>query len=101
MATKSPSYTTCAVCHAVWRLVPVKEAKWTAVYDVLTGQLIRGVPFYKPGASCTFRGRKHDWVINAAHRKVCIACGMAARVTSFYRFAKEAGLLGRRGARAA
>lgn len=40
------------------------------------------------------RGQKHLWVLNSAHRKVCLNCGMNVKVTSFYRFAADVGLLG-------
>ena len=65
----------------------------TVVYDSITGVYIHRVPIYVPGASCKLNGRKHDWVLNAAHRKVCIGCGLVSRAASFYKFAADASLL--------
>jgi len=66
--------------------------QWTMVYDTITGVYIDRVPL-QLAKSCTKKSppEKHVWVLNTAHHKVCINCGMVGRVTSFYEFALEAG----------
>lgn len=69
--------------------------KWTIVYDTITGVYIDRVPIYKRGNTCKRRGLHHLWVLNTIHNKMCIRCGMKESITSYYKFALEAGLLPR------
>lgn len=65
----------------------------TVVYDTITGLYIERVPIYELGNSCALHGQRHVWVLNSRHKKVCILCGLASRITSFYEFAIDVGLL--------
>jgi hypothetical protein len=69
----------------------------TVVYDAITGRYIERVPIYKAGDSCAKSGRRHVWILNSAHKKVCIRCGLVSRITSFYKFAMEVGILDSKG----
>jgi hypothetical protein len=75
------------------RYPAVKSKQTTMVFDSITGVYIRRVPIYEAGDSCKLHGDKHLWVLNTVHKKVCIRCGMVTKITSFYGFAAEAGLL--------
>jgi hypothetical protein len=75
------------------RVPAAKSKQTTAVFDTITGIYIRRVPVYEAGTSCAMRGRSHMWILNSAHNKVCIRCGLVSRVASFYKFAFEVGLL--------
>ena len=71
--------------------------QWTVVYDTITHLYIYRVPVYETGTSCAMKPtpERHLWVLNTAHKKVCIRCGMVARITSFYKFAIEVGIFKR------
>lgn len=69
--------------------------KTSIVYDTIAGMYIDRVPVYERGSSCKMHGLHHLWILNTAHNRVCIRCGMKETITSYYRFALEAGLLPR------